>query len=336
MGNELGGVDVRGAVSRDIDTDEYLKAARSKKISFGIDFLDDALIGLLPTDLCLIGAGPGIGKTALATEISKSNSMNKKKVVFIALEAEPNEIEMRLRYQIMAGLYYRDQNRNNDFHMDYRAWRFGQGIEILSKYNVECAQIFAERYCFLDTVYRTSCFDFNALQKTLEKTKHYADLVVIDHLHYFDTSGKFNENKEITDLIKNIRDLNVFYQKPIILVAHLRKDFQGLKPQLSDFMGSSNIGKQATISIMLANNEQGFDATDQTAQSIFSIVKARTGSVGVCAIKNYSIKHQGYLQGYRLARVFSKDDKQRIYPLELDKYPGWAKNAIPSNVIKIC
>ena len=63
---------------------------------FGIKYLDAALHGIKPNDLILIGASSGAGKTELCTHIAKTNAKLGKRVRYIALEAEKNEIETTL------------------------------------------------------------------------------------------------------------------------------------------------------------------------------------------------------------------------------------------------
>ncbi len=320
-------LDVRYAVKRHDDIAEKKFEANSSHLTFGIEYLNDALYGLLPNDLCLIGAKSGRGKSALAITLAGANASLKKNVLLIALEAEQSEVEMRLRYQIDAGLFFRDDNRDKTCTMSYRNWRFGLCEDALQKYRSEGDRIFGERFSTLCTVYRHKSFSIDDLEKILERAKDWADLVVLDHFHYFDMqrSGLDKYTAE-SQLIKRIRDLNLFYNKPFFVVAHLRKDIQGLLPGTEDFMGSSDLGKNATTCIMITPNHEGYDAKNSLQETIFSIPKSRTGGFGnVCGVLNYSIRHQCYLLGYKLARTSKLNDK--ITKIEDEEYPDWAKRA---------
>ena len=62
-------------------------------LSFGVKFLDDAMIGIYPSDLVLFGAPTGAGKTQFCVNCIMANVNRGKKVHMIALEAEKAEIE---------------------------------------------------------------------------------------------------------------------------------------------------------------------------------------------------------------------------------------------------
>lgn len=314
------------SIVRNIDTDSFIDLASGTKLGFGIDFLDDSLFGMLPNDLVLIGAKSGYGKSQLAINIAKSNACLGKKVLYIALEAEPNEVEMRLRYQIESSLFFKDQDRDKSVKVNYRLWRFGQLKKAFDKYKVEATGIFIDRYRDLMTVYIEEHFGAVELKEVLKQSEKDVDLVVLDHLHYLDLQAGNDKNSQISAMMKEIRRLNLFYNKPFVVVAHLRKDVAGILPQLEEFMGSSDIGKIATTCIMIAPKPEGYDSRLQTQDTCISIPKSRTGGFGnLCGIVKYSLTHQQYLMGYKIARGSRLNDKIDI--IKEEDYPDWAKKS---------
>jgi len=288
---------ILNSLEREIIIDEVLDAARTNLTEFGNPFLDDALLGILPNDLCVIGGLPGYGKSQFAASIAAYNaSVKKKNVVFIALEAEPNEVEMRLRYSIEAHLYFKDQNRNRALTVNYRKWRLGLLQNDFKKYKEEAISIFIQRYSSLHTVYRTEQYGIKDFERNLDEAKEFGDLFIADHLHFFDLESGKNENSEVGAIMKKIRSLNLFYNKPFIVLAHLRKNEQVMVPSLQDFHGTSDIGKIATVAVMLSRLD-------------------------------YSIQHQGYLPNYSLAKVLRFKDKEKLEPLNEEEIPGWAERA---------
>jgi replicative DNA helicase len=319
---------IQSALQREVYIDEAIEYASNNLTQFGNAFLDDALLGLLPNDLCLLSAKSGYGKTQIATHIAAYNAgVCKKNVVFIALEAEQGEIEMRLKYSILASLYFKDQNRNRGITISYRKWRLGFLREDLKQYNEEAISIFYQKYATLHTVYRHEHYDVNDLERTLEEAKDFGDLFLFDHLSYADQIGNENETAHMSKLIKKIRSLNLYYNKPFVVVAHLRKGIDGIIPQLEDIYGSSDVGKNSTVTFMVAKDPEGYDVKNQLQKTIISIPKSRTGSLGNLVAKvDYSIQHQMYLPSYSLARVVKYKDKEQIHDLTEDEYPEWAKN----------
>jgi replicative DNA helicase len=324
---------IESSLTREVDIDGLLESANKNLTQFGNPFLDDALTGLMPSDLCLIGARSGIGKTQLATSIAAYNAAAcKKNVVFIALEAERNEIEMRLRYSIEASLFFKDQNRNRNIIISYRKWRLGFLQSEFKKYKEESIAIFIQRYSTLYTVYRDQTYGIREFERSLDEAKEFGDLFICDHIHFFDLSGQGNEHQEVSGIMRKIRELNLFYSKPFIVIAHLRKHIEGILPGLEDFMGTSDLGKIATVCIMLAKDPQGYDAKNQLQKTIISIPKARTGGLGnLVGMLDYSIQHQGYLQRYTLARTCKGNEKVEL--IQQDQIPEWAAKAqnLPCN-----
>lgn len=321
--------DIQNSLQRELYIDEILDAATSNLTEFGNPFLDDALLGILPNDLCVIGGLPGYGKSQFAAAIAAYNaSVKKKNVVFIALEAEPNEVELRLRYAIEAHLYFKDQMRNRALTVNYRKWRLGLLQNDFKKYKEEAISIFIQRYSTLHTVYRSEQYGIKELERNLEEAKDFGDLFCLDHLHYFDIESGKNENSEVGAIMKKIRSLNLFYNKPFIVLAHLRKNEQVMVPSLQDFHGTSDIGKIATVAIMISKDPEGYDAKNQLQKTIISIPKSRTGGLGnLVGCLDYSIQHQGYMPNYSLSKCLRYKDKEKLETLTHEEIPSWAKNA---------
>lgn len=293
-------------------------------LPLGIPFIDEALMGLLETDLMILGAKTGRGKTAMAVEIAKYLSKKRRKVTFIALEAEEDEIEMRLLYQIETGLFFRDEERMLGYIINYRNWRLGLLDVPLARYKNEAFMIFREHYATLTTVYRDKSFGFKELEETIDEVTGVSDCVIIDHLHYLDIDDERDQYRAQSKLIKKIRSLNLFTKVPFILAAHLRKDIETLSPTEDDFMGSSDIGKNATIAMMIAPAPNGYNAQLQTQDTLISLPKTRTGGFGnLVGVLCFSIQHQRYTADFKLAK--SSYDGKKIEMLEENAWPDWAK-----------
>ena len=223
----------------------------SRKLKFGISYLDDSCSGIFPNDVIVISASTGVGKTEAATQIATFNAMEGKSVLFFALEAEALEIERRIKYKIVYDLWHKDNSRQQ-MKITYADW-YEKKIN-LTKYEGEAERIFIEKYQGLKMRYRETDFTIDDFQKALMSEKDEVDLVIIDHLNYFDYEDA-NENKAITDIVKKIRDMALISSKPIILLAHMRKKERrslSIMPDLEDIYGSSNVIKIATKVIILA------------------------------------------------------------------------------------
>lgn len=306
--------------------DSTLHEAETSCISFGMNFLDAALIGILPTDLIVIGAATGVGKTSMAIEMAKNAGLAGHKVLFIALEAEENEIEMRIRYQHLADIYFNSSGPKN-LRFDYRSFRFNRLRQFEAEHRTALDERVAAQTKNLFTYYKKEKYTPAMLKKHLEWAKGNVDLVVIDHLHYFSFESKDSENAQISGLMEELRTMNLALKVPIILVAHLRKDLQRLVPDEKDFMGTSNISKQATICITISKDPEGFGYDSNGAgysTTLISVPKARTGSLGVVGVVQYSIERAAYSFVYSLGREDRGGQSYSI--LGRDQCPFWAKH----------
>lgn len=246
-----------------VENEKSLRLAKKEKIlKFGVRMLDDACSGILRNDLILIGAASGAGKTELCTQIALNNVRNSKRVHFIALEAEEFEIERRILYSLIANKWYADKSpdafdlRENKLpRFSFKGWCLGEFKGHIEQFESEAEQEFKKQFNGLFTYYKRDRFKVdNLIETVLYAAASETDLVIIDHVHYFDFETD-NENREIKEIAKMARSLALESGKPIILVGHLRKrdrNNDDLVPGLEEFHGSSDLYKIATRVITLA------------------------------------------------------------------------------------
>ena len=287
-------------------------------------FLDDYLRGIMPNRLILIGAESGAGKTELARSICASNAANGKRVCYVALEAEPLEIERRTLFQIIGDLVLQ-RSIQIPGGLNYVDWYRGALEPYLREVNADALDTMNERYKTFSVYYRGSKFDHETVQRLFLAHQDTADLLALDHLHYVDIADD-DENRGLKHLITVMRNLAISIGKPILLVAHLRKkDDKAARivPSLADFHGSSDISKVATDAIMLApawsvpSSRRGF------ANTFFSIPKAReAGATNLIALCPFDTRRRVYDSSYTLGRQL----KGKFEPFGTHEVPAWAKH----------
>lgn len=302
-----------------------LALTHASLLKLGVPFLDEALLGLIPSDLMLIGAKSGKGKTQMCLEIAKSLALQKKRVAFFALEAEQNEMEHRLLYQIETALLLQKNPKAwMDHRIDYRSWRMGLLTRAISPIREEAMALFKENYATLATLYRGENFGIKELEASIERLKKWAEIVVIDHFHYFDLESGEQKWRLESNLIKQMRAMNLYSGIPFVVAVHTKPVIHGLVPEQEEIAGSSDIYKNATIITMLSPRPQGFDTKTMTAETIMTVPKARTGGLGnLAGILYFSLRDQAYSPKWRLARVMP--GAADIKELAETDYPYWAK-----------
>lgn len=307
---------------------EARRGALANLLSFGISYLDDTMIGIAPNDLILIGASSGIGKTQMCCNIALANLANGKRVHYFALEAERYEIERRLKYQILADMYFRDDQRPRlKSLLTYDKWALGAYLDELAAYEQRAAEFFSGAYKNLFLFYKGDTFGLNELIENVALHSGGSDLFIVDHVHYFDFDDD-NENRAMREIAKMARTLSLESGKPIILVSHLRKRDKyntDLVPGLEEFHGSSDLFKIATKVITIA---PGMTTDKGNYETFFRIPKNRmnNGVTRYIGRLIFSPKVNAYEPQYKVgfAGCTRKDGFAEIDP---DAYPEWARNA---------
>jgi replicative DNA helicase len=305
-------------------------AEHEKILPYGIDYLNDCLRGILPSDVVLLGAGTGIGKTEAAkicaAKVAKERKLD---VHYFALEAENNEIERRIKYGMM-GRWYREEHDNIPAGMiSYANWRYNRLECELGPYKQRAEEEFKKDYSTLHTYYAVKgSFGIRDLEREIYKLKGKSSLVVLDHLHYIDLGE--NENQDMTKVVKSIKYMASSLSIPFILVAHIKKEDKRrgkeLVPDLDAFHGTSNIVKICTQAIMLAPawNFVSADTRTQGLPTFIRAVKVRVdGSAihhtGLCFFDTYTNQYTPY---YGVGKLDQMGNKWK--PAE--KYPFWASS----------
>jgi hypothetical protein len=314
---------------------EYQARVKSSgdQLVFGVDFLDSALRGICKDDLILLGAPSGVGKTQLCCNIALANMANGKKVHYIALEASEFEIDRRLKYPLVAERYYADPLRQPlPVKLNYTDWLLGKFVVELQNYEMDAAKYFESAYGDLFVHYKGDNFGLKEFIDAVLYCAKDTDLIIVDHVHYFDLDDD-NENRAMKAIAKTVRSLAIEEQKPIIMVAHLRKRDRhndDLCAGMEEFHGSSDLFKIATKVITVA---PGKPTQDGLFETFFRIPKNRNdqGPTKFLAREFFSPKKGGYEKDrYQLGWA---DQKRSVGFELLDQtyWPDWARRSRDSS-----
>lgn len=302
----------------------------SRATPYHVSYLDELLHGIRPHDFVLIGAETGAGKTELATSIAKANARAGKRVHLIALEAEPDEIERRIKYAVLVELAHKAGHPRSS-EMTYAGWMFGEIEAITGPLDAQANQIMLEQYGRLRTFYRGAKFGHEDAQRLFEAVQADTDLIVLDHAHFVDIDEDLDEHRGFARSVKSLRNVALQIGKPVIVVAHLRKrDMRAkqLVPALEDFHGSSELIKVCTCAIMLAPARDVEMPKWWQAPTFISVAKDRvSGATGLVALCVFDRRSRMYHPTYSLGRIV--DGGTKFEPLKLAQIPRWAKHAVP-------
>ena len=317
----------------------------NKLCRYGISFLDDSVKCILPNELVIIGAKSGQGKSDLGLQIAAHNAKRGKRVAVYYLEGGHKEAIARIKWRDICSIYY-DTYKELGIEMDYHSWLVNDHIHpVLNKIETEVYLDYQDAYknnlFFYNAKagltiedFLSSLLDFHDLKTSfgatfgdVARTKGFdLDLIIIDHLQYFSLTQGENEYAEVTNIIREVKNITDNYNIPVVLISHLRKTGKdtGL-PDMEDFHGSSNIPKISTTSIMIS------PATDkqQLAMNIFPtymrVVKSRVGIKSTyAALIDFDLTMRRYQDKYDLCKV-NYFGEVAIEPMAAGEKPRWAR-----------
>lgn len=209
-----------------------------KPIPSGIGDLDRVITGLNRSDLILLAARPGMGKTSFALNIARyASSTAKKTVAFFSLEMTKEQLASRLlsTEALVQGTKLRTGKLSDE------EWvRIVSAGDVLSKCDF-----------YLDD---TPGITVAEIKSKLRRLKN-IDLVVIDYLQLM-TSGRRIDNRvqEVSEITRNLKILAKEINVPVICLSQLNRaaeSRQDHRPMLSDLRESGSIEQDADIILFL-------------------------------------------------------------------------------------
>ena len=302
-------------------------ATAPRVLSFGVEYLDHALTGILPEDVILCSAGTGAGKTEAAATVGLAVARGGKRVHMFALEAGRLEIERRIKYRLIAKMYYSDGPDRQPIR--YQEWAAGLLDGTLGRYEGDAQEQLRDVTRNLRTYYKSGDFTGADFVRIAAQVAEETDLIILDHLHYLD-SDDANENAGYKKITKLIRDSALTNGKPVLAVAHIRKadrSSQRLVPTVEDIHGSSDISKIATKAFMLARADDQPNQHRHISNTYIQVVKNRTdGSVcRYAGMVGFDLRSNSYSRSYEIFRPV--EGGKAMQALAADEIPYWAKGA---------
>lgn len=231
--------------------DEYL-AERADPLSAdltgapiltGFNDLDELLGGMQRSDMIILGARPGLGKSTLALNACINAAENGYKSGIFSFEMSAEQLAQRI-LAAHAGV-------------DGHRLRLGLYSEPEEQRIIESIGTLSELPVYIDDTPFQGMMEMRSKARRLS-LEHGLDLLVVDYLQLVQGSnrGRVTENRvmEISEISRNIkgmaRDLNV----PIITCSQLSRVVEnrpGHRPQLSDLRDSGSIEQDADIVLFI-------------------------------------------------------------------------------------
>lgn len=255
----------------------------------GFTKLDALTSGWQPSDLVIIAARPGMGKTAFVISMAKNMAIDfGHGVAVFSLEMSSVQLITRM-ISSETGLTSEKLRKGN---LEPHEWE---------QLNVKVKKL-SDAPIFIDDTPSLSVFDLRAKARRLV-SQHGVKIIVIDYLQLMTAGGKAggNREQEISMISRNLKALAKELEVPVIALSQLSRAVEtrggSKRPLLSDLRESGAIEQDADIVSFIFRPEYygmtEWDDDEHTpceGQGEFIVAKHRNGG-----LDNIRLKFTGHL-----------------------------------------
>ncbi|MBI4999884.1 replicative DNA helicase [Candidatus Gottesmanbacteria bacterium] len=241
-------IPVKDALAESFDRLDELhkKAGGLRGVPTGFTDLDNRLAGMQASNLLILAARPGQGKTALVLNIAQQATVEQKiPVGFFSLEMSKEELVDRL---LVA-------------QADVDAWRLKTGRltdEDFAKLSTAMGEL-AEAPLFIDDTPGANILEIRTKARRLQ-VQQGVKLLIVDYLQLVDAGRKFdNRVQEVSLISASLKNLARELKIPVMAVSQLSRavETRGTKiPQLADLRESGAIEQDSDVVMFIYREEE--------------------------------------------------------------------------------
>lgn len=229
----------------------------------GFKSLDNTLAGMQDSNLLILAARPGVGKTALGLNIARFVAVEKKiPVCIFSLEMSKEELVDRLL--VRQGLI--------------DAWKLKTGQLSANDFDSlsEAMGVLAEAPLYIDDTPGLTVTELRTRARRLQVEKG-IKLIVVDYLQLMHGRSRDNRVQEVSEISQGLKNLARELKVPVLALAQLSRamEARGGRPRLSDLRESGSIEQDADVVMFLFREDE-----ENRELVSFSIEKHRNGPTG--------------------------------------------------------
>ena len=271
-------VPISDVVKTYYDHIEYLVEHRDETLGVPTGFLDlDRLLGgLQPSDLIIIAARPGVGKSSLATSIASNVALRSNGVVAIfTLEMSAEQLVQRM-IASQTGI-------------DSQRLRLGRIEDLEWEQFTRASGVLSEAAIFIDDSPSPSPMEIRTKSRRLA-AEYDLDLIIIDYLQLMQAGDRRSENRvqEISYISRALKGLARELNVPVIALSQLSRAVearQDKRPVLSDLRESGSIEQDADIVMFIYRDEMYDEDSDRANIADIIVAKHRNGPTDTVALR---------------------------------------------------
>lgn len=265
-------IPIKDALAASFDRlDELHKRAGGLRgVPTGFAELDFKLAGMQDSNLIILAARPGTGKTAMVLNIAQHIAVREKQPVGIfSLEMSKEELVDRL---LVA-------------QADIDAWKLKTGKlsdDDFTRLSEAMGEL-AEAPIFIDDTPGMNILEMRTKARRLQ-LEHGVKLIIMDYLQLADSGRKFdNRVQEVSVISQSLKNLARELRLPVLACSQLSRavEARGTRvPELSDLRESGSIEQDADVVMFLYREEQDQANWGEQIATKLRIAKHRNGPLG--------------------------------------------------------
>lgn len=248
----------------------HKKGSLLRGVATGFSDLDHKLAGMQSSNLLILAARPGQGKTAFVLNMAQYITIHEKQGVGIfSLEMSKEELVDRLLVS----------------QADVDAWRLKTGRlsdEDFTKLSAAMGEL-AEAPLFIDDTPGLNILEMRTKARRLQ-IEHNIKLIIVDYLQLVDPGRRFDSRvQEVSIVSQALKNLARELRIPVLAVSQLSRavEARGTRvPQLADLRESGAIEQDADVVMFLYREEQELEKWEVSPIVKLLIAKHRNGPLG--------------------------------------------------------
>jgi replicative DNA helicase len=251
----------------------YMNPSEVPGIPTGFTDLDNILGGFQKSDLLILAARPGIGKTSLMLNVAMNAAKNKARVGIFSLEMNKEQLTNRLLSQ--------------ETGIDGKRLRFGRVTRQEYELVTEARTRLEALPLFMDD---TGGLTLLQLRAKAQRLYHEwgLDLIIIDYLQLMGTNKGRNTNRtiELSELTGGLKQFARELDIPICAASQLSRGIEqraDKRPMLSDLRESGSIENDADVVMFIYRDDMVNENSERPNEADIIIEKHRNGDTG-CAV----------------------------------------------------
>ena len=258
-----------------VDAKRLSEGGQFPGVSTGFVGLDQAILGFLPGELVVVGARPGMGKSALLGAFASHVSKDRRSVLIFSLEMPAKQVVGRMV--------------SADARVGFRSLRTGQLSEQdWSRLAAHVDGFDPHRLFVSDRVFTLPEMrqQSRRIAMLAERAGNPLTIIGVDYLQLMNGS-RDNRQEAIAEISRGLKMLAVELQVTVVALSQLNRALESRpekRPMLSDIRESGAIEQDADA-VLFVHRPNYYDESAPEGEAEIIVAKYRNGTIGTGRVR---------------------------------------------------